>query len=179
MNIEERNQLIEDNIKLAPYAARMYCNMIPRYELDDVVAIANLAMVRSTDRYTTAKGTYANYMTRCIFNAIGHVKSGETSGSRKDTALSLDNEVTQNPEYGAQSFHEFIPSQQASVEGQIVRKVYIEQMLSTLKPRHREIVELYYYDGLTHDEISQRYGVTCSRIGQIINTSLKKMREIA
>ena len=110
MTIEERNQLIEENIKLAPYAARMYRNMLPNHDLDDIISIANMAMVRATPSYSPQKGTYANYITLCIFRAINHV-AGETAGDTRTLyPVSIDNQTTDNPDYSPHTFHEFIGS---------------------------------------------------------------------
>lgn len=181
MSIEERNQLIEDNLKLAPYAARMYRNMLPNHDLDDIVSIANMAMVRATPSYSPQKGTYANYITLCIFRAINHVRSGETAEGYKDIRhpVSIDNQTTDNPDYSPHTFHEFIGSKYDTTEEQAIRNVTVEEMLSVLSPKYREIVKLFYLDDVSDVAIAERYGVTRARIWQITNTALKKMRASA
>jgi RNA polymerase sigma factor for flagellar operon FliA len=49
--------------------------------------------------------------------------------------------------------------------------------LNTLKPRYRTLMELYYRDELSMEEIGKRLGVNCSRISQMHKFALSQLRE--
>lgn len=50
-------------------------------------------------------------------------------------------------------------------------------LLSTLPDKWGDMLILRYKDGLTLELISNRYGITKSRVGQVINQALQRLRE--
>lgn len=49
-------------------------------------------------------------------------------------------------------------------------------MLSTLAPRHRQVLALLYFDGLTGREVAAALGLTESRVSQLRRRALEEMR---
>jgi RNA polymerase sigma factor (sigma-70 family) len=47
---------------------------------------------------------------------------------------------------------------------------------TVLSDRDREIVQYYFYDGLTYQEISEKYSISRERVRQVIEESLSKIR---
>lgn len=55
-------------------------------------------------------------------------------------------------------------------------KKIVEQKLSLLTEREREVVELLYYGpSLTHQEVGEQLNISRVRVTQLFNNALKKM----
>jgi len=53
---------------------------------------------------------------------------------------------------------------------------FIEQILGTLKPKQRRVIELTYFDGLTADEIASKVGETAIAVRNHLYRGLAKLR---
>ena len=54
----------------------------------------------------------------------------------------------------------------------------ITESVQLLPERNRKFVELYYFEGLKQIEIAERYGLTLSRVSQILTESRKRLKDI-
>lgn len=54
----------------------------------------------------------------------------------------------------------------------------VEVALSLLEPRERQIVEMYFLEGRTFDEIAQSFGISTARVEQIAKAALRKLRSV-
>lgn len=70
-----------------------------------------------------------------------------------------------------------IPSHEHLFVDSDVRKA-IEQTMSRLKPRERDLLRLYYYEELPRDEIAGRIGVAEERVRLVKSRALRHFREI-
>ena len=58
----------------------------------------------------------------------------------------------------------------------IINTIDLDNALNSLKPTHKDIVILYFYNQYTLDQIAKIYGVSHQRINEIITNSLIKLR---
>jgi RNA polymerase primary sigma factor len=75
---------------------------------------------------------------------------------------------------------EFIPdphSQPDEEADQRVRQSALEEALEALNPREREIIHLRFQDGLTLQEIGERFGITRERTRQLQEQAIAKLRK--
>ncbi len=56
------------------------------------------------------------------------------------------------------------------------RRGEVRQVLSTLPPRHRQVLTLLYFDGLSGREVAEALGLTESRVSQLRRRALEEMR---
>ena len=64
-----RTQLIERNLRLVAHIARKYQS--PEDEMDDLISIGTIGLLKATDTFDLRKGSkLATYAARCIDNAI-------------------------------------------------------------------------------------------------------------
>jgi RNA polymerase sigma-70 factor, ECF subfamily len=54
----------------------------------------------------------------------------------------------------------------------------VEQMLATLEPHQRRVIELTYFDGLTAEEIAKKTGDTASSVRHNLYRGLAKLRKV-
>jgi RNA polymerase sigma factor (sigma-70 family) len=66
---------------------------------------------------------------------------------------------------------------EASVEPvDVVTKRLVELALSILRPRDREMLELFYFEGLSQAEVAERYKLSEGRVSQIFKHAYGRMK---
>ena len=65
----------------------------------------------------------------------------------------------------------------AEIEDGVVNKVMIDDILSRLKPREKEIILLRYFRGKTQSEIAKIIGVSQVQISRIEKKAIERIRE--
>lgn len=63
-----------------------------------------------------------------------------------------------------------------NIADQAESQVTIQTILQKLSPRQRQVVEMRYLDGLTHEEIGQSLSLSRERIRQIDKTSMDTLK---
>ncbi len=69
------------------------------------------------------------------------------------------------------------PTPEEEVENR-ERMELIAQALKKLKPRYRELLYLYYYKGLSREEVGKRLGISPRRVSERVNYIQKVLRKI-
>lgn len=96
-------------------------------------------------------------------NAIDFIRK-----KKQKYSISLDNKTTgpsENPEFGDHSAN--IKAQVLDPEESFIRKQKIESvrvLVDSLKPKYREMIELFYFQEMSHDEISKKLGLPIGTI---------------
>ena len=57
------------------------------------------------------------------------------------------------------------------------RKEHLEYILDRLPPQEKNVMTLYYLEGLGMKQIAHEMGLTTGRISQIHKTTLRKLKE--
>jgi len=55
---------------------------------------------------------------------------------------------------------------------------YLQQILFLLSKRERQIVEMYYYDGMSMRDIGKTFGITESRVSQVHGKVINRLRKM-
>jgi len=58
------------------------------------------------------------------------------------------------------------------------QKIYIEDVITSLKDREQNILKLYYWGGFTEEEIAESCQITQQRIHQIKERALEKCKKL-
>ena len=66
-----------------------------------------------------------------------------------------------------------------SSEVRLSQQKVLSDFMGKLTDRHREAVNLYYFENRTFEEIGEHFNVSTARARQIVQTALQKMRIIA
>ncbi len=129
---------------------------------EDVVQESFLSVWRQSERIDTARGKLQSLVLTVVHNkAIDFLRSRK-SGSHD---LPLEPAVSKAVE------GDFTDRVAAAVDGEVVREA-----LDSLPDDQREAVELAYYKGLTHTEISERLGLPLGTVKGRLRLALDKMR---
>lgn len=68
-DVDARNKLIEHNLRLVAHIVKKYYTQCA--ELDDLISIGTIGLIKGISSYKSEKGTrLATYASRCIENAI-------------------------------------------------------------------------------------------------------------
>ena len=172
MTIEERNQLVEENIGLSYYFARIHKSIIPNIEYDDAFGIAQIALIKAAARYDPSKGAFSTYVSKAVRNEflLELKKINAVSGIPLSKISSLQSPVGDSDlTLGDVLFD-------GDIADRVIDKVLFKQALSVVSERDREILILYYHASLSTREISELYGISFQRVHAIIMESLVKIR---
>lgn len=104
-------------------------------------------------------------------NAIDFIRHNKLI---KKGTLSLDKTIDNE---SGDTFAVYVKTKDLNPEEQIVRKQNVDNLrniITALKPNYREIVELFYFEELTNEEISQRVNLPLSSV----KTRLFRAREL-
>lgn len=129
---------------------------------EDVVQEAFLSVWRGSDRIDAARGKLQSLVLTIVHNKAIDVLRSRKSGT---TDLPLEPAVERAAE------GDFTERVATTVDAQVVRDA-----LDSLPEDQRQAVELAYYGGLTHTEISERLGLPLGTVKGRLRLALEKMR---
>ncbi|MGL4730472.1 MAG: RNA polymerase sporulation sigma factor SigK [Clostridium sp.] len=178
-DLEAKNILIERNLRLVAHIVKKYS--FPGKEVDDLISIGTVGLIKAIDSFDIAKGTrLATYAARCIENEILMLirNNKKTKGE-----VYLQDPIGVDKEGNEISLMDILSSDKDSiadiVENKIqVRKLYLK-INTTLQEREKIIIEMRYglVDGKakTQREIAKLLGISRSYVSRIEKRALKKL----
>lgn len=129
----------------------------------DVLQEVFVNIWRKIDTYDPSKGRLFTWMLNVARNAaIDKVRSRAFQDSRKNNSIPDSGEI----------------SSAALVSGNDARDVGLRSLLNTLKEEHRQLIELSYYQGYTHEEIAKSLSIPLGTVKTRIRTALSQLRTI-
>jgi RNA polymerase sigma-70 factor (ECF subfamily) len=130
---------------------------------EDVVQEAFLSLWRTAERIDSTRGNLQSYILTIV-----HRRSIDVLRSRSGLAERQLPEDAAERVAGEGDFTERVASQ---VDGEVVRSA-----LGGLPDDQRQVVDMAYYQGLTHAEIAERLGVPLGTVKGRMRLALEKMR---
>ena len=173
MNIEERNNLIVDNLKLVYYQySRKFSSL--SLEKEDIISTGILGLIKAIDNYDKAKGyAFSTYALKCIDNEI-------LQGVRKNknlTNINLEDIIYADLSY-ADIISDSINIEEEYLYNEIIFN--IKDIINKLNERDRYIYELYFVSLLSQKEIAKKMnlsqGYMSRRINIIVNLVEEELR---
>lgn len=177
---DARQSLITHNLRLVSHIARKYT--VPGYGADDLISIGVIGLIKAVNSYKphagTALGTYA---ARCIENEILMT----LRASRKYRGdVSLQDSVGTDGEGNDITYMDILGTDPDDLENAVIRRVTLEkvhQVLSSLPPRERLVLELRYgiTDGKQHPqhEVAEVLGISRSYVSRVEKKAIGLLRE--
>ncbi len=187
--------LIKHNLRLVIKIAQSYQNV--GLDFDDIVSEGNIGLIEAATRYDGDKGnrfsTYASWwIKQSILFAISQkgrqirLPMNVINDMRKilgkieiERSISLDTTVSEDDD---RSNENFFPAEcvYTKEENKEYAKFFVKKCIDCVNERDREIVLAYYgidreYE-LSKDDISERYGLTRTRVNQILKSSISSIR---
>ena len=176
-----RNQLIERNLRLVAHIARKYQS--PEDEMDDLISIGTIGLLKATDTFDLHKGSkLATYAARCIDNELLMMFRSRKKNVRE---VSLYEPIGTDREGNEIHLMDILESQDEDVPVNCEKKENILRLYQCIEkhltPQEKEILILRY--GLygrkptTQRVIAKRLGISRSYVSRIEKNSVLKLRQ--
>ncbi len=177
---EAKDILVERNLRLVAHIAKKYQNVDE--DLDDLISIGCIGLIKAIDSFDEKKGRLATYACRCIDNELLMMLRGKKKHSRE---VSLFEPIGQDKEGNEIHLVDIIEQQQYDIVEKLTLCSNMQKMLhyiqNCLTERERQILILRYGLGgkreLTQNEIGELFGISRSYVSRIEKKILKKLRD--
>ena len=171
---------MERNLRLVAHIAKKYQNVDE--DLDDLISIGCIGLIKAIDSFDEKKGRLATYACRCIDNELLMMLRGKKKHSRE---VSLFEPIGQDKEGNEIHLVDIIEQQQYDIVEKLTLCSNMQKMLhyiqNCLTERERQILILRYGLGgkreLTQNEIGELFGISRSYVSRIEKKILKKLRD--
>lgn len=147
---------------------------LPPWELEDAMADAYLGLVKASRDFREDGG--ASFRTYSTHRIKGNIKDGlrsRTPGRRTPNGFEKANvdplSEWHDPPDQTNPYKEILDAAQ--------RKTLVEA-INRLKPREKMIITLYFFEGVTMQEIGDLYGFSESRSCQIVSDVVQHLRRL-
>lgn len=174
-----KNILVERNLRLVAHIVKKYS--YPGKEVDDLISIGTVGLIKAIDSFDASKGTrLATYAAKCIENEILMLirNNKKTKGE-----IYLQDPIGIDKEGNEISLLDVLSSDEDSiieiVESKIQVKKLYDKMNTCLAEREKSVVQMRY--GLlegkpkTQREIAKILGISRSYVSRIEKRALKKL----
>ncbi|WP_420808484.1 RNA polymerase sporulation sigma factor SigK [Clostridium manihotivorum] len=174
-----KNILVERNLRLVAHIVKKYS--FQNKDLDDLISIGTVGLIKAIDSYDSSKGTrLATYAARCIENEILMLFR---NNKKVKGEVFLQDPIGVDKEGNEICLIDVLSSENDSVLETVesnlqIRSLYTK-MNSVLSTREKEIIEMRYglIDGhsKTQREIAGLLGISRSYVSRIEKKALKKL----
>lgn len=170
MNIEERNSLIVENLKLVYYQCNRRFSSLP-LEKEDIISIGILGLIKAIDNYDKEKGyAFSTYALKCVDNEI-------LQAVRKNRCLnhiSLEDIICEDLSY-ADVISDNINIEEEYLYSEIIFN--IKDIVNKLNERDKNIYKLYFTSLLSQKEIANKMNLSQGYISRRINVIVNLVEE--
>ena len=180
-DVEAKDILIERNLRLVAHIVKKY--MSTRRDMDELIAIGIVGLVKAVNTYDGTKGSrLGTYAARCIDNELLMLLRTERKLNRE---ISLYEPIGTDKEGNEISFIDVVEDTVDDVLDQMmlderIRKMYVA-ISEVLTTREREIIYkrygLFGCKEVTQREIGRRFGISRSYVSRIEKRALMKLRK--
>ena len=168
--IDDRNKLIEHNLRLVVYIAKKFENA--GVNVEDLISIGTIGLIKAVNTFKIEKNIkLATYASRCIENEILMYlrRSNKTKGEVSlDEPLNVDwdgNELLLSDILGTENDEVY-----EHIEEEVNRKL-LDHAMDKLSCREREIIEMRFglagARELTQKEVADKMGISQSYISRL------------
>lgn len=170
---EGNEEALEELImKFRPCIVKCSTNVyINGYDMEDLIQIGNMSLMKAVDKYDTSKGNFTSYVTSAIkknFYYLIRGKAKENYAISLHTVINEDGNELQDILIGEDSFEENIMDKEV--------KKLIEQCIDKLPEEMREIIKVWSNNNRSINEYSKKMGIKYSTLMKRKEKALKILR---
>lgn len=177
-NIEDRNKLIEHNLRLVAHIIKKFDNKY--VDSDDLISIGTIGLIKGVDTFSSDKGVkITTYCARCIENEI---LMYFRSNNRYNNDISINDAVGFDKDGNEIAIMDVLKTPNPDFVSDIDLKDNIELLkkyISVLTSREKEILIRRYglnnQDEETQKTISKKLGISRSYVSRIEKRALTKI----
>ena len=175
------NYFIRKSKAFSNYGKNKYPIFSSSYEEEDIYQICAMGAFKAYERYDVNKNLlFYTYMSRMVEGeALRYIR--DTAGVRREynanqhKQLSIDYTINNRPEDKDISLGELIEDNNFSID-KIIQNIDVENLLSILDDKEREIINLLFFEGKTQFQIGQLYGRNQVWVSRNFKKIFKKLR---
>ena len=176
---DAKNILVERNLRLVAHIVKKYT--YPGKEIDDLISIGTVGLIKAIDSFDVNKGTrLATYAARCIENEILMLIRNNKKAKGE---VYLQDPIGVDKEGNEICLIDVLSSEYDSITDIVENKIQIKKLYNkiytVLQERERIILEMRYglIDGKckTQREIAKLLGISRSYVSRIEKKALKKL----
>lgn len=176
---EAKTVLIERNLRLVAHVARKYLNS--GEELEDLISIGCIGLIKAIDTFEEGKGALATYACRCVENELLMYLRGRKKRTKE---VSLYEPIGQDKEGNEIFLMDIMSKPDGDVLMQTENKSNIaklyELLWQVLTKKEREILILRYglfgQEEKTQSEVGKIFGISRSYVSRIEKKSITKLK---
>lgn len=177
-DISARNKLIEHNLRLVAHIVKKYDHK--KEDVDDLISIGTIGLIKGIDSYTDKKGTrITTYCARCIENEILMYFRSDKKNSKN---VSINESIGFDKDGNEITFLDILTTPKPDFALDIHKKDNLNELkkyFNVLNEREKEIVikryGLYNYKEQTQKEIAKDLNISRSYVSRIEKRALTKM----
>ncbi|MDU1411661.1 MAG: RNA polymerase sporulation sigma factor SigK [Clostridium sp.] len=178
-DLEAKGVLVERNLRLVAHIVKKYS--FPGKEVDDLISIGTVGLIKAIDSFDMNKGTrLATYAARCIENEILMLIR---NNKKLRSEVYLQDPIGLDKEGNEISLMDILSSDKDSILQVVENKIQVKRLYSILdtclQEREKRIIEMRYglLDGRpkTQREIAVILGISRSYVSRIEKRALKKL----
>lgn len=168
-----RDALVEENIGLVHKWARRYyryAQAIPTVTYEDIFLEGVYGLLKAIDKYKPQKGSFSTYATIWIKQSIRRFIQKEKAQVKGRGYLPVQEEDEEQMTLEDVPLEE--PSPSVDVE-ELERKI----RYANIPQRSKDILRMYFLEGLSLREIGEKIGLSKERVRQLIKEDGRKVVE--
>ena len=175
---DSRGKLIEHNLRLVAHIVKKYENK--EHDVDDLISIGTIGLVKGIDSYKPAKNTrITTYAARCIENEIlMHYRSNK----KHQNNVSLSDAIGTDKDGNEINLIDILKGDTTDFGEELNQKQNIELLhkyINVLNKREKEIIikryGLYNSDEFTQKEIAENMKISRSYVSRIEKRAITKI----
>lgn len=174
-----KNILVERNLRLVAHIVKKYS--YPNKEVDDLISIGTIGLIKAIDSFDSNKGTrLATYAARCIENEILMLIR---NNKKIKSEIYLQDPIGIDKEGNEISLMDVLSSDEDSIIEIVQSKIQIKKLYNkieeVLQGREKFIIKMRYGLGdgnpRTQREIASQLGISRSYVSRLEKRALKKL----
>lgn len=178
-DVKAKGVLVERNLRLVAHIVKKYS--FPGKEVDDLISIGTVGLIKAIDSFDMDKGTrLATYAARCIENEILMLIR---NNKKIRSEVYLQDPIGLDKEGNEISLMDILSSDKDSILEVVESKIQVKRLYyileTCLQDREKKIIEMRYglIDGKpkTQREIAGILGISRSYVSRIEKRALKKL----
>ncbi len=162
----DRADLVLSHLDLAHALMLKWLSRLPGFTRDELESAARLGLLQAAERWD-GRGNFREW-------AIPRIRGAMLDEVRRFLGRSRERITEELPEDDRLAVRERRPTPDGILAADVA--IVLRACQASLPARTWEILRLYFAEGHTHKAISEAYGVTETRIIQIVNAAIRTVR---
>lgn len=167
---KEQVQLIEDNLRFAPYIFHKYfaSTSVSQQHYDDLISSSYLGLCKAAINFDPTKSTkFTSYASRVIYNEIG--MEFRRLNPRAKHEVSFETEIVTDLDGNSATYHDMLEANHSDPADIAQWNESLTALQEKLKPKYNKIYNLWI-QGYNQRETAERTGYAQSYICRIFRS---------